>query len=79
LVAPGREFDGWVKTVDAPDLHKFWIAASTYSRGVEDAERRAHLLSRVQKAIDQFFRLIPVKEFIDRRPRASGERESKSA
>ncbi len=79
LVAPDKEFDTWVETAATPDLHKFWNAAGTYSRGVEDAERRAHLLGRVQKAIDQFFRLNPVEEFIDRRPRASGERESKSA
>jgi len=79
LVAPDKEFDLWVKTTDAPDLHKFWIAAGNYSRGIEDAERRAHLLWRVQKAITQFFKLIPVKEIIDKRPRAPVERESKTA
>jgi excisionase family DNA binding protein len=73
MLAPDKEFDLWVKTADAMDLHKFFIEASKFSRGVEDAERRAHLLWRVQKTIDEFFRRFPVREIIDTRPRAAGE------
>ncbi len=75
LVAPSREFKGWIKTVDAQDLHKFFVKASSYSRGLKDTERRAHLLWRAQLGINEFFRRFPVKEIIGQKSRGSNKHE----
>jgi transcriptional regulator with XRE-family HTH domain len=79
LVAPNKEFKGWIKTADAMDLHKFFVKASSYSQEISDKEVRSHLLWRAQLGINEFFKRFPVKEIIDQRPRASGERQGKSA
>ena len=81
LVAPDEEFDSWIRTAGATDLHKFWNVAGTYARGIEDAERRAHLLNRVQEAISQFFRLQPIdtENTIDRWPAPPAENEGREA
>jgi len=81
LVAPDKEFDSWVETADATDLHKFWNVSGNYARGIEDAERRAHLLDRAQRAIDQFFRLKPIdrEATVDRWPSKATENEGQEA
>ncbi len=73
LLAPGEEFDEWIEMADAMALHRFFVRASKFSRGIQDTERRAHLLWRAQLGINEFFRRFPVKEIIDKRPRAAGE------
>ncbi len=79
LIAPGEEFDEWVETADAMDLHKFFVRASKYSRGLRDTERRSHLLWRAQLGINEFFRRFPVREIIDQRPRGASKREEETA
>ncbi len=79
LAASDKEFDNWVKTAKAGDLHKLWNELSEHAKGIGDAELKVHVLNRTQKAIDQFFRLMPIEEFIDRRPSAPAENEGREA
>jgi transcriptional regulator with XRE-family HTH domain len=74
IAASDEEYEGWIQTASAPDLHQVFIALDRHASGVEHAAFRAHVLARSQRAIDRFFRIMgPVTEWIDRRPSASVE------
>jgi transcriptional regulator with XRE-family HTH domain len=73
--ASEAEYDSWIKTAQAMALHKLWNELSDYAKDIENTGRRAHILGRTQKAIDQFFRLKPIEEIVDRRSREPIERE----
>ncbi len=79
LVASDKEFDSWVQEAKAGELHKLWNSLSDYAKGIENAERRAYVRDRAQKAIDQFFRLLPVKEIIAWKSSISEENEGREA
>jgi len=79
LVASDEEFDGWVQGAKAGELHKLWNSLSDYAKGIENAERRAYVRDRAQKAIDQFFRLLPVKEIIAWKSSMPEETEGREA
>ena len=75
LNAPDREFDTWINSAPAMELHSLWNQLSEHARSVGDPRERAHILDRTQKAIDQFFKLMPIEDFVDRRPRKAAGQE----
>ncbi len=79
LAASDKEFDSWVKTAAAGELHKLWNSLSEYAAVIKNAERRAYVLGRSQKAIDRFFRLLPAKEIIAWKSSMPEENEGREA
>lgn len=75
LAASDREFDSWVSTAHATEVHRLWNQLGDYAKNLSDPGQRAHVLGRAQKSIDRFFELQPVEELVDRRTRESTERK----
>jgi transcriptional regulator with XRE-family HTH domain len=75
LSASEEEFDSWVKTAQASDLHKLWNMMTDHAQSLDDMKRRDFIRDRAQKAIDQFLEILPIADWIDRREQTPVERE----
>lgn len=76
LAASDEDYDRWIETAPAPDLHKAFIALDQHAQDIESKALRGYILERSQKAIDKFFGILgPITGLIDRRPSTTAERE----
>jgi transcriptional regulator with XRE-family HTH domain len=74
LAASDEDYDRWIETAPAPDLHKAFIALDQHAHDIESKALRAYILERSQKAIDKFFKVMgPITDWIDRRPNTNTE------
>ncbi len=81
LAALDEEFDSWVKTAKASEVHKLWNELTERVKGIEDAGRREQVRERITKCIDRFFELQGIDNAATRErwPSAAAEDEGREA